>query len=272
MKKFTVPRATDLKTFTDQTYPQGSFAFAALLRAKDIRVNGVRTGKNMPLCAGDEVTYFTTPAQEARPSHAAVYEDDNVLICYKPDGVSFEGLAAELAREGEYYPVHRLDRNTQGLIVFAKTRAAEKQLLDAFKHHGVQKTYLALCKDRFSRPAACLTAYLKKDERAATVTISDAPRAGYVKIITEYSVLERCEGLALVKITLHTGRTHQIRAHMAHMGCPVLGDEKYGDAALNKKYGARRQRLVAKYLEFSLGGDLAYLSGRVFQSSFTPQK
>ena len=113
MKKFTVPRATDLKTFTDQTYPQGSFAFAALLRAKDIRVNGVRTGKNMPLCAGDEVTYFTTPAQEARPSYAAVYEDDNVLICDKPDGVSFEGLAAEFAREGEYYPVHRLDRNTQ---------------------------------------------------------------------------------------------------------------------------------------------------------------
>ena len=74
--------------------------------------------------------------------------------------------------------------------------------------------------------------------------------------------------IALVKITLHTGKTHQIRAHMAFIGCPVLGDEKYGDEALNSKYGARRQRLVAKYLSFNLGGTLSYLNGKRFESGF----
>ena len=88
MKKFICTRATDLQSFTDETYPQGSFAFAALLRAKDIRVNGVRTGKNVPLCDGDEVAYYNTPAKEAKPSHAVVYEDENIIVCDKFSGVS----------------------------------------------------------------------------------------------------------------------------------------------------------------------------------------
>jgi 23S rRNA pseudouridine955/2504/2580 synthase len=89
-------------------------------------------------------------------------------------------------------------------------------------------------------------------------------------MITEYEVVEKCNDYALVKITLHTGRTHQIRAHMAKIGCPVLGDEKYGDEALNKKYGLKRQQLVAKLLKLPNIGYLARLGDRVFESEFTP--
>ena len=94
MKKFVARGACDLKTFTDENYPQGSFAFAALLRARDIRVNGVRTGANVRLNAGDEVTYYTTPAQEAKRSHDVIYADENVMVCDKYSGVSSEGLAS----------------------------------------------------------------------------------------------------------------------------------------------------------------------------------
>ncbi|HIR29197.1 MAG TPA: RluA family pseudouridine synthase [Candidatus Coproplasma stercorigallinarum] len=271
MKKFICTRATDLQSFTDETYPQGSFAFAALLRARDIKVNGVRTGKNVPLCDGDEVVYYTTPAQEAKPSHAVVYEDENIIVCDKFSGVSAEGLLSELCVLGSAFAVHRLDRNTEGLIVYAKSERAAAELVRAFKERRVKKVYLALCRNNFTKKQACLTAYLKKDSKKASVTVSDTPRKGFVKIVTEYRVVKEEGDAALAEITLHTGKTHQIRAHMAHIGCPIVGDEKYGDNALNKKYGARRQRLVAKQLSFELSGELSYLSSKTFTSSFTPQ-
>lgn len=271
MKKFKVENPSDLKTFTDEHYPQGSFAFAALLHARDIRVNGVRTSKNVPLHVGDEVTYFTSPAQEAKLSHNVIFEDENVRVCDKFSGVSTEGLASELNFNGSYFAVHRLDRNTSGVIIFAKNAAAKAELEATFKEHRAHKTYLALCKNCFSSRGCVLTAYLFKEEKSATVRISDVPRAGYLRIVTEYQVEETMGDIALVKLALHTGRTHQIRAQMAHIGCPVLGDEKYGDQALNKKYGARRQRLVAKQLSFELSGELSYLSSKTFTSSCTPQ-
>lgn len=271
MKKFVAEGTTDLKTFTDGHFPQGSFAFAALLRAKDIRVNGVRTGKNVRLSAGDVVVYYTTPAQEQKPSHRVIYADQNVLVCDKFSGVSAEGLLCELQAAGEVYAVHRLDRNTEGVIIFAKNAAAEDELVRAFKERRVKKAYLALCKDNFKAENAVLTAYLSKDEKRAEVKIFDSPKSGCVKIVTEYSVIKREGELALVRVLLHTGRTHQIRAHMAHIGCPVLGDEKYGDGELNKKYGARRQRLVSKSLTLERGGILSYLSGKTFESAFVPE-
>lgn len=272
MKTFFVTQGSNLKDFTDGVYPQGSFCFSALLKAKDIKVNGVRIGKNVPLKRGDEVIFYTNQKQEAKPSHNVVYEDENVYIADKFSGVSSEGLFCELCGKGEFYAVHRLDRNTQGLIVYAKTKAAETELLKAFKERKIQKTYIALCKNAFVQKSATLSAYLKKDESKGLVKISARQDTGAEKIITEYSVEEERGDIALVKIRLHTGKTHQIRAHMAFCGCPVLGDEKYGDRALNAKYSARRQRLIAKYLQFCSGGVLSYLNGKIFESGFSFDK
>ena len=270
MKTFSVTEDTNLKDFTSNTYPQGSFCFTALLKGKDIKVNGVRTGKNMPLKRGDEVIYYTNAVQESKPSHDIVYEDENVYIADKHSGVSSEGLYAELSQMGEFYAVHRLDRNTQGLIIYAKNKEAECELLRAFKERKINKTYIALCKSRFKEREGTLTAYLKKDN--GLVKIFASPERGAEKIITEYRVEENFGDIALVKITLHTGKTHQIRAHMSYIGCPVLGDEKYGDRALNSKYSARRQRLIAKYLNFNLDGKLAYLNSKTFESAFNFDK
>ena len=269
MKTFSVTEDTNLKDFTDAVYPQGSFCFAALLRKRDIKVNGARVGKSVGLKCGDEVVYYTTPAQEAKPSHTAVYEDENIYIADKLSGVSSEGLFSELKEKGEFYAVHRLDRNTQGLIVFAKNRTAEEELLSAFKDGKVHKTYLALCKNSFKDRKGILNGYLLKDEKKGEVKIFSSPRAGALTAVTEYDVLEEKGDIALVKVNLHTGRTHQIRAHMASIGCPVLGDEKYGDTVLNKKYSAKRQRLISKYLEIDAGGALSYLRGNIFESAIT---
>lgn len=267
MKVFFATNDTNLKDFTDAVYPQGSFCFCALLKGKDIKVNGVRTNKNIDLKEGDEVVYYTTEKQENKPSHTVVFEDENILIADKFSGVSSEALFSELNGKGSFYAVHRLDRNTQGLIVYAKTRQAEEELLSAFRDKKITKTYTAVCKNNFKTKQSTLTAYLKKDEREGLVKIFSSPQPDTVKIVTEYSVEEENGDLATVKIVLHTGRTHQIRAHMAFIGCSVLGDEKYGDKILNGKYNAKRQRLTAKYLSFDFDGKLSYLNGKTFKSN-----
>ena len=268
MKKFTATLKTSLKDFTDCTYPQGSFVFRTLLKKGDIRVNGVKVRENVHLSEGDEVTYYTTAAQEGALSHTVVYEDDNILIADKFSGVTSEGLFNELS---PYKPAHRLDRNTCGLIAFAKTQDAEEELLSAFRQRRVEKTYLCLAKNAFKEKSATLTAYLKKDKNNSLVRIYARDNGGCDKIVTQYKVLKDMGDIAEVEVKLHTGKTHQIRAHLAFIGCPVLGDEKYGDEALNAKYSARRQILIAKYLRFDLDGELAYLNGKTFESSFEPK-
>jgi 23S rRNA pseudouridine955/2504/2580 synthase len=270
MKKFTVKISSNLKDFTDSTYPQGSFYLSALLRAGDVKVNGERVKGNVQLSCGDEVVYYTSKKQEEKPSHFVVYEDENILVADKLSGVSCEGLTSELQANGSYFAVHRLDRNTCGLIVYAKNNEAERVLLDAFRDKDITKTYLCFAKNRFKKESDYLTSYLKKDEKESKVTICDEQKNGYAKIVTEYKVLKKLGDYALCEVTLHTGKTHQIRAHLAHIGCPVLGDEKYGDEALNKKYGVKRQILVAKRLKFNLTGTFAYLNAIPLESTFSP--
>ena len=271
MKKFTVNEKQTLKTFTDNVYPQGSFAFPRLLRARDIRVNGKKTGENILLREGDEVVYYTTLREESVPAYETVYEDENVLVADKYAGVNSEALYFALSQKGETYFIHRLDRNTAGLMIFAKNKRAEAELLRAFSERRVQKIYLALCFGKFAKGVDMLCGYLVKDEKAARVRVYSNPRAGAEKIETEYCVLNGDGELSMVEIVLHSGKTHQIRAHMAFIGHPVAGDEKYGDEARNKKYGVKRQLLVAKTLRLQTKGVLAYLNGQSFSSRFVPE-
>ena len=270
MKKFTVTQNSTLKAFTDSTYPQGSFAFNSLIKKGDIKVNGVKQKCDCPVYIGDEIVYYTTPTQEAKASHLTILEDENVYVADKASGVTSEGLFFELQAKAPY-PVHRLDRNTSGLIVLAKTPAVQERLVEAFKNREVEKVYLCLAKNAFKKPKAELCAYLSKDEKTSLVRIYPTPNNGRVKILTDYEVIKTYGDYALVKVILHTGKTHQIRAHLSYIGCPVLGDTKYGDFALNKKYSATRQILVAKYLKFNLSGPLAYLNELRLESSFIPE-
>ncbi len=267
MKEFTVQNADTLKNFTDNTYPQGSFYFNALLKKKDVRVNGVKIDKNVPLKKGDIVTYYTTPAQEQKTAFYSVFEDENILIIDKESGVNSEAVFSVLSNKKECYFIHRLDRNTKGLMVFAKNKESEKELLSAFKERKIQKVYHALCLGVFQKETEVLTAYLKKNAKTSTVEISENPMDG-VKIITEYKVLKRENGLNYLEITLHTGKTHQIRAHMAYIHCPVLGDTKYGDRTQNARYNLTRQRLIAKRMVFYTANSLSYLNGQEFISKF----
>lgn len=257
-----------LKEFTENNYAQGSFFWSYLLKNKEIKVNGKRVDRDMMLESGDAVAYFLTKKQEEKPAFYVVYEDENILIIDKESGVNAEAVFAALSRERACYFIHRLDRNTKGLMAFALNQRMEAALLQAFKERNAEKKYHALCFGTFKKDADILTAYLKKDAEKSLVQVFDTPKNGAEKIVTEYRVLERMGELTRVEVTLHTGKTHQIRAHLAHIGCPIVGDMKYGKAAENKAKNAARQCLVAKKLRFVLDGELAYLNDKEWTSRF----
>ena len=261
---------TTLKEFTENNYAQASFVWNTLLKNKDVKVNGKKVGQNVKLFVGDEVVYYLTEKQAQKTVFEIVYEDENVIVVDKSSGVNSEAAYASLRREkGDRCGfIHRLDRNTMGLMIFSLNEKAEKELLTAFKERTAEKIYHALCFGSPKKNSEVLTAYLRKDKDKAKVQIFDLQKENTEKIITEYSVLERHEDTSKLKVLLHTGKTHQIRAHLAYIGCPVVGDMKYGNEAKNKEKHCSRQQLVAYSLQFFDLTFLSYLNGRIFYSKF----
>ena len=269
MLELIVDKPQNLKEFTDNAYAQASFYYNALIKNREIKVNGKRVDRDVMLNAGDVVAYYLTKKQEEKPAFYTVYEDENLLVVDKEDGVNSEAVFAALQRQGEYYFIHRLDRNTKGLLSFAKNVEAETELLRAFKERTAEKIYHALCFGTPPKTEAILTDSLQKDGGRSLVKVFSRPTQGAEKIVTEYKLLERRGETSLLEIKLHTGKTHQIRAHMAHIGCPLVGDMKYGVTAKNKALSCARQQLISKRLTFSFVGKLAYLNALTFESRFS---
>ena len=274
-----------------------------LFRQKDVKLNGKRCDFSAKLTPGDVVRVYVRDELSAvkkadmgflkLPADLdIVYEDASVIIVNKPEGLDshaggsfsdnlIDRIKHYLYNKQEYLPeneasfapalVSRLDRNTCGLVTAAKTAEALRELSSAVRSGQVTKIYRCITVGA-PPDGTILTAYHKKEESRNIVRISDTPLDDYKIIRTGCRVLASKGSLSLVEVTLYTGRTHQIRAHLAHVGAPVLGDGKYGNTAANKRFGLFRQALCAYSLRFSFpeGSPLAYLNG-VSVSAGTPE-
>lgn len=244
------------------------------LRKKDIRINDIKVNSNVFLQTGDSVKIFISDEFLFKQNHCnfnKVYEDDNILIIDKPAEIEVTGsdsITSILKRQYAYIePCHRLDRNTTGLLIFAKNKDALDILLQKFKNREIEKHYKAMVYGIPNIKSQTLEAYLFKHNKKALVYISDTPQKGYVKIVTSYKVLEKNieKNYCILDIQLHTGKTHQIRAHLAHIGYPIIGDGKYGINKINKQFGYKTQQLCSSYIKFNFKTDakiLNYLSNK----------
>lgn len=206
------------------------------LRKKDILVNDIRVKDNVTLFAGDNVTvYITDNYLFKQVNIKIVFEDDNIIVVNKPSGIEVvngnsETLTSLLEKQinASVFPCHRLDRNTSGLVLFAKNENALNILLEKFKNKEISKFYKCKVYGIPKKNSATLEAYLFKDNKKSMVYIYDKPKTGSVKIITSYKILktDSKQNTSTLEVELHTGKTHQIRAHLAHIGYPIIGDRK----------------------------------------------
>ncbi|MBQ8175773.1 MAG: RluA family pseudouridine synthase [Oscillospiraceae bacterium] len=270
------------------------------IRNKRIKINGKRAEISTRLQAGDIVQmyindeFFDTAVETEFMAAPAVldivYEDENVILIDKKSGLvvhednenSVDTLINRLKHylydKGEYNPeqensfapslCNRLDRNTGGIVIAAKNAESLRVLNQKIKDRELEKYYLCVTVGIPPKKKDTITAYLEKNSDDNTVKVTDRKTDKNKTIITTYKVLKTNGNLALLEIKLDTGRTHQIRAHMAHIGCPLLGDGKYGINKVNKEYKIKTQALYSYKLKFTFETDigcLEYLNGKEFE-------
>ena len=273
------------------------------IRLKKIKVNRKRAEISTKLAEGDTVQCFlaeeffkksdTSPTlSNIVPKLSVVYEDENIILVSKRSGVSVHEdedggnnnlithIQAYLYQKGEYSPedeqsfapalCNRIDRNTAGIVIAAKNAEALRVMNEKIKLRELDKFYLAAIHGIPAKREATLDGYLLKDEKSNTVRVYDKnPPRGAKEIRTRYRVIATRGELSLVEVELLTGRTHQIRAHLAHIGHPLLGDGKYGVNRADRQRGYKYQALCSYRLRFSFDTErestaLDYLSGREF--------
>ncbi len=254
--------------------------FYKALRKKDIKLNGARIHENIVLHTGncidiyisDDILYQSS--KDSNVSINIVYQDNEILLANKPSGIEVVGensFTTQLIKNSNLdmlFACHRLDRNTSGLVLFAKSENSLSILLDKFKKGEIEKHYLCHVYGIPTKSTQTLSAYLFKDSKKSLVYISDVPKKGYRSITTSYSVLKTFDdNTSILDVNLHTGRTHQIRAHLAYIGYPIIGDGKYGNNAINKQFSKKFQELYSYKIKFCFSSDagiLNYLNDKEF--------
>lgn len=263
-------KPTPLSKVVTSRYPQISYShLRALLRKKDVVVDGVRVKEDVKVNSGVVVRLYTTVYSKEDYVYKVdtVYEDQNIFIFNKPKGLETEGEISLVSFAKRSCPtaqaVHRLDVNTDGLIIVAKDENIANLFISEIKNRRIEKHYVCAvlgCTSGKKR----LESYLKKDTDKAKVEIYDKKVDGSVKIITEYTTLKTYPDYSVLDVNLITGRTHQIRAHLSHVGHPVLGDGKYSTREINDKFSFKKQALTSYKLIFHTEGSLSYLNGKTF--------
>ncbi len=263
MKKHTVPPLRGplpLSRYLERAFPRiPPWLLRDTLKKKDVRVNGIKSGPETLLNGGEELTIYLRDEYLDAPLKI-LYEDEDMMAVEKPAGIPVDADADNIGadtmqrRLSAHCPTarlaHRLDTGTGGVLLASRTEAGHARLLDAFRNHEIRKFYRCLALGCPSPREATLKAYLAKDASAARVRVTDHPIPGALPIETRYRVVATAGEVCELEVELITGRTHQIRAHLAHIGHPLLGDDKYGDRAFNRRHHAQNPQLWCVRMEY----------------------